>query len=263
MLLDLGRAVDDVDVVGQQREELSDLLGRVLQVIVEGDDPVVPGGPDPAQEGVVLTEVATHAKASNRRIEPLTAARWRPRTHRRRSPRQTRSRTDRRGPGAPPTGDGGVLAGSRPSDRQGRRWRAQWAAWGVPRRPRRSPPSAPSRRSSARLADVQGLLAHQPPGRAERQVGSDQARVGRQPALRRVGQEAGDRARTSQARQLGSLEEAALGQGDAMVDEVPVVRTDEPDVRLQHDRPGRRAGAAATRRATARSTASPDSRCSR
>ena len=37
--------------------------------------------------------------------------------------------------------------------------------------------------------------------------------------------------------ELGRLEEAPLGERHAMVDEVPVARPDEPDVRLEDDRP--------------------------
>ena len=37
--------------------------------------------------------------------------------------------------------------------------------------------------------------------------------------------------------EFGGLQEASLGQRDPMVDEVPVARSDQPDVRLEDDHP--------------------------
>ena len=56
----------------------------------------------------------------------------------------------------------------------------------------------------------------------------------------------------TQPGQLGGLEQAPLGQGDAVVDEVPVARPDEPDVRLEDDHATARREGAAERRAAAR-----------
>ena len=60
--------------------------------------------------------------------------------------------------------------------------------------------------------------------------------MARQPALRRVRQERRDQPDLAQPGQAAGLGQAAVGQRDAMVDEVPVGAADEADVRLEDDR---------------------------
>ena len=52
------RAVDHVDVVDECGEQAGHILRRVLQVVIQGDDQLVVGRPDAAEQRVVLADVA-------------------------------------------------------------------------------------------------------------------------------------------------------------------------------------------------------------
>jgi hypothetical protein len=58
-------AVDDVDVLRQRVEQARDLLGRVLEVVVERDDDGKPCGADAGKGGVVLPVVAGELEATH------------------------------------------------------------------------------------------------------------------------------------------------------------------------------------------------------
>jgi hypothetical protein len=71
MALGERRAVDHVHRVAARRErieQLGDLLGRVLQIVVHGDHDGAGGRPDAAQQGVVLTVVAHQVDAAHARL---------------------------------------------------------------------------------------------------------------------------------------------------------------------------------------------------
>lgn len=57
----------------------------------------------------------------------------------------------------------------------------------------------------------------------------------REPALGRVGKKASDECSRAEARQLGGLAQALLGQRNPVIDEVPKGVADQTYVRLQHD----------------------------
>jgi hypothetical protein len=59
------RTVDHVMAFAQHRQQLGNLLGRILQIVVNGDDEFAAGRADAAQQGVVLAVVAAHAQAAH------------------------------------------------------------------------------------------------------------------------------------------------------------------------------------------------------
>src|SRR2546423_6901900 len=77
-------------------------------------------------------------------------------------------------------------------------------------------------------ACVQRLLAEHQPGQGQAQIKANQHRMLGQPALGGVGKEAIDKLFGLKAGQLGGLYQAALGQRDFVVDEVPVASADQP-----------------------------------
>src|SRR5437660_5861290 len=59
----LRRPVHYVVPFGQLLQQSRDLLGRMLEIIVHGDDDLVPSSPDATQERVVLAVIAHQADA--------------------------------------------------------------------------------------------------------------------------------------------------------------------------------------------------------
>ena len=64
----LGRSIDDVATVGHFSEQLGNLFGRVLQIVVDRHDQLALRGADAAQQRVVLPVVARQLDASNPRV---------------------------------------------------------------------------------------------------------------------------------------------------------------------------------------------------
>src|SRR5580700_2463914 len=58
MLLLLGRAVNDVTSLLENREQLRNLFRRMLQVVIHGDDDAVLGRPNSSQQSIVLAVIA-------------------------------------------------------------------------------------------------------------------------------------------------------------------------------------------------------------
>ncbi len=59
------RSVDEVDVVAQRPEEQRDLIGRVLEIVVDGEDERESSLPQSGEDGVVLSVVAKQRESPN------------------------------------------------------------------------------------------------------------------------------------------------------------------------------------------------------
>ena len=68
VLLLRGRAVDDVVALIEHGQQLGDFLGRMLKIIVHGDDDGVLRSADAAQQRVVLAVVAHQVDGMNPRM---------------------------------------------------------------------------------------------------------------------------------------------------------------------------------------------------
>ena len=66
--LALRRAIDDVGPLREAVEEQRDFLGRMLEVVVDGDDDFAGGGADAAEERVVLAVVSQERNAAHLRV---------------------------------------------------------------------------------------------------------------------------------------------------------------------------------------------------
>ncbi len=61
----MGAPVHDVEALVQLGKEFRDLLGRVLEVVIERDDDLVSRCADPGQESVVLSGVSHQVEAAD------------------------------------------------------------------------------------------------------------------------------------------------------------------------------------------------------
>ena len=73
------RSIHDVFVVAELLQQLGDLFGRMLEVVVEGDDHVMPREADAAQHCVVLAVVPHQVHAPDPLVIPGEALDHRPR----------------------------------------------------------------------------------------------------------------------------------------------------------------------------------------
>ena len=65
MFFVLRRAIDDIETLRQHRQQFGDLLGRMLQIVIHGDDHVILRGADAAQQRIVLAIVAHQVDGMN------------------------------------------------------------------------------------------------------------------------------------------------------------------------------------------------------